>query len=149
MRRYLCLLMLLAACSAEMAARDPRVITRSEYIEINHKMKPYAAKARKTLPLVKQRYHQGLPEGDRLLVTVKLYDADDSFEFAQVSVADWTDEQLLGTITSPLYVVQSYQEGELINFKEDAIVDWTILKADGSREGDYVGRFLRTCGASH
>jgi len=117
MRHSVWLLLMLCACSAKPAVISPRVISRSDYVEINHKMKPHLAKAQKTLPLVRERYRQGLPEGDQLFVTVKLYDPDESFELVQVKVEDWAAEQLLGRISSQLFVVQTYKTDELINFR--------------------------------
>ena len=145
MLRYASLIMLVCACSQ--IEPEPRVISRAEYIEISHKMKPHIAKARKTLPLIKQRYQQRLPEGEQLVLTVELYDPDGSFELVPVKVQDWYADQILGSIAGRLFILQSYRQGDYLNFKEDAVADWMITKPDGSKEGDYVGRFLRHCQA--
>ncbi len=143
---YFPLLLCLAACSSNVPA-NPRIISRSEYVEINHKMKPHVAQARKSLPFVKQRYMQGLKAGETLYLTIRLQDPDGGFELVRVKVQDWYDDQILGTVANPLFVIQSYHQGDSINFKESAVLDWTVVHADGRQEGDYVGKFLRGCGA--
>lgn len=146
MRRYVWVLILLSACGTARRPQEPQILRRTDYLEIDHKMQPFIAQARKTLPLIKQRYLAGLPEGEELFLTIKLRDPDDAFEQAMVKIVDWKTDQVLGKLASPLFVVQSYHQGDLLNFKEDAIIDWMLRKPDGSREGDYVGRFLRTYG---
>jgi len=139
----------LVACSTNDTdeLRDPGTMSRTDYIEISYKMKPHIKKARQSLPYAKKVYKQGLKNGEKLFLTIKLYDVDGSFEQVEVQVEDWYADTVLGKITSQIYVLQHYQTGELIDFSEDAIIDWTLVHADGKHEGGYVRKFLAGCGA--
>ena len=145
--KRLCVLLAFALVGCSTAEYTPHVLTRGDYIEINHKMQPHIKKAKESLPYVKARYQSGELIEDKLVLTVKLYDPDHSFEFATVVVDDWTGDSVMGHITSKLFVLQQYNPGDMISFKDDEVVDWAIVKKDGKREGDYVRHFLQGCGA--
>jgi hypothetical protein len=50
--------------------------------------------------------------------------------------------QVAGTIASDLTTVREYHLGQAHSFLETEVVDWTIANADGTQEGNIVGRFL-------
>ena len=142
---FLALALVLSGCSSTEQA--PQVLTRGDYIEINHKMQPHIKKAKESLPYVKARYQSGELLEDKLVLTVKLYYPDHSFEFATVVVDDWSGNTVMGRITSKLFVLQHDNQGDIISFEDNDVVDWAIVKKDGKREGDYVRHFLQGCGA--
>ena len=141
--------LLLAACSStgEQIPREPQIMTRTDYVEINYKRQPQIKRARQSLPFIKNAYQKGLKEGDKLYLTVKLSELDKSFELLDVAVEDWVDDKIMGRIVSQIFVLQHYNKGDLINFSEDDVVDWTLVKQDGSKEGGYVRKFLQGCAA--
>ena len=141
---FLPMLLALCACAGVRRGRadKPGTISAEKLTEFQAAIEPYAKKARETLPGVKKRYLNGLVEEEMLYVVVRLPDQNGGFEQAYVRVRDWQGEDLLGTVASRLSIAQSQHTGVLISFKEEAIVDWVLVKADGYEEGNYVGRFL-------
>ena len=142
-------ILLLAACSSsgEQVLREPQTMTRTDYIEVNYKMQPHIKKAKLSLPYVKGVYQKGLEEGDKLYLTIKLSEPDKSFELVEISVDDWYANKIMGRIASQLFVLQHYHQGDMISFDEEDVLDWTLVKKDGSKEGGYVRKFLQGCAA--
>lgn len=143
----ICLIMFLVSCTSTKPLPEPQTMTRSEYIEINYKMQPHIKKAKESLPYAKDKYLRGLKDGEKMFLTVKLYDHDKSFEQLEVAVVDWYENSILGRISSQVFVLQNYHQGDLINFTDDNVVDWTIVRSDGTFEGGYVRKFLKSCGS--
>ena len=105
---------------------------------------PYVEAARKTLPAVKARYLKGLPAGQSLSVTTRLHDTEGKkMEQVFVTVVSWHDDQIEGTLNSEVKL-NNYKRGEPLLVLEKDVVDWTILRPDGSEEGNVVGKFLDT-----
>lgn len=50
----------------------------------------------------------------------------------------------LHRIANELTVLQGYAPNQTYSFAENEILDWTITHADGSEEGNIVGKFLDT-----
>ena len=100
--------------------------------------------ALRTLPQAKKRFLAGLPDGDQFLLSVRVAASDTSFRQVSARVLGWrgnTVQALLlleaadaGTPTEPLPV----------SFPEAAVIDWTLLRASGREEGNYVGRYIDT-----
>ena len=105
---------------------------------------PYVAKAQKTLPKAKRKYLKGLEDGQGFFLTTRIYDNLGNCEQIFVRVTAWDNKQVSGTIANPLDVVTGFSFGQLITFPESDIMDWLITHADGSEEGNYVGKFLDT-----
>jgi len=105
---------------------------------------PYVEAARKTLPAVKARYLKGLPAGHSLSVTTRLHDTEGKkMEQVFVTVVSWHDDQIEGTLNSEVKL-NNYKRGEPLLVLEKDVLDWTILRPDGSEEGNVVGKFLDT-----
>ena len=49
-----------------------------------------------------------------------------------------------GVISTAIYAVAGYRNGQPYSFPESELVDWLISKPDGSEEGNVVGKFLDT-----
>ncbi|WP_170934836.1 DUF2314 domain-containing protein [Hymenobacter gelipurpurascens] len=105
---------------------------------------PAVKQARRTLPQAKQRFQSGLAAGQAFFLTTRIYDADGRFEQVFVRVREWQGSSIKGIIASDLAVVQQYQTGQLIEFPEKAVLDWTISQPDGSEEGNFVGKLMDT-----
>jgi len=97
--------------------------------------------ALRTLPQVKKRFLAGLPEGDQFLLAVRVVATDTSFRQASARVLGWH-----GSTVQALLLPAGTGPGEPVpvSFPETAVVDWTLLRASGREEGNYVGRFLDT-----
>ena len=112
--------------------------------ELDKKIAPYVEMAKKTLPDAKQKFMKGLSKGEAFFLTTRLFDKNGKYEQIFVRVIKWDGENITGTIASDLNVVKEYKSGQVINMKEKNIFDWLITKADGSEEGNFVGKYLDT-----
>lgn len=98
--------------------------------------------AHTTLPGVKKRFREGLPQEHVLFLTTRLYDANGTFEQVFIRVREWSGSTVQGIIANELLTVQSFTQGQQITFPEKAVLDWTISLPDGSEEGNFVGKLL-------
>ena len=101
-------------------------------------------KARATLPQAKKKFLKGLPKGDTFFVTIRLHDPSGPVEQIYVMVESWQGQVINGLLSSDVSVVQTHKKGERVACQEAEVLDWTIAKADGSEEGNFVGKFLDT-----
>jgi hypothetical protein len=96
--------------------------------------------ALRTLPQAKKKFLAGLPIGDQFLLSVRVIATDTSFRQASARVLGWhgntVQALLLPTDTA------AKTEPTPVSFPETAVVDWTLLRASGREEGNYVGRYL-------
>jgi hypothetical protein len=99
--------------------------------------------AKKTYPDAKARYLKGLPADDHFFVVVTLI-SPGAKETVFVAVSAIADGKITGTIASDIATVAGYHAGDAYTVAEDAIVDWVISKADGTEEGNLVGKYLDT-----
>lgn len=101
-------------------------------------------KARRTLSQAKKRYQAGLAAGQQLLLTVRVYASDTTFRQVQARVLSWqgpTVQGMVGTGADSAGPPAAQPEVSLI-FPESAVLDWTIVAANGREEGNYVGKYL-------
>lgn len=98
--------------------------------------------ALRTLPQAKKRFTAGMKPGETFYLTTRVVDADGRFEQVFVQVTQWEDTYVQGTIANTLQTVRDYTTGQTLEFTTKAVYDWTIVRADGSEEGNYVGKFL-------
>jgi hypothetical protein len=99
-------------------------------------------KALKSLPKTKERYLKGLPKGETLYLTVRIFDKDGKFEQIYARVKTWEGDKISARIGNALGVVKEYKQGQLIEFKESDVLDWTIVNAKGEEEGNYIGKYI-------
>lgn len=104
---------------------------------------PYVAKARASYPSAKKRFLDGLPQGYRFSVRVRLRDKDGSrFEDSFVRVEKISNDRITGLIENELRTVKQFKTGQRITIPESKIDNWVIVRPDGTEEGNYVGKFL-------
>lgn len=100
--------------------------------------------ALRTLPQAKKKFLAGLPNGDQFLLSVRVIAGDTSFRQVSARVLGWHG----GTVQALLLPggADSAGPGEPVpvSFPETAVVDWTLLRASGREEGNYVGRYTDT-----
>ena len=111
--------------------------------QLERAVAPYVAKACRTYPAAKKRFAAGLPPKYVFSLTTKLWDrAHTHFEVVFVV----TDQIKGGTVTGRLATHTKrpigYDFGAPISFPESEVIDWTIVRPDGTEEGNYVGKFL-------
>ncbi len=112
-----------------------------ERAKLDAMLKPYIEQARKTLPEIKARYQKGLPEKETLSVTTRLFGKDGRMEQVFVTVKDWSDDKISGLLASKV-ALPDHKEGEPLTVAEADVLDWTIVRADGSEEGNLIGKYL-------
>ena len=105
---------------------------------------PYIEAARITYPQAKARYLAGLPKGETFFVTARLSDARGRIEMVFVQVQGIAEGRITGRIASRIMTVGGHRQGDTYTLPEEELVDWMIAKADGSEEGNVVGKFLDT-----
>lgn len=110
--------------------------------KIREAIKPYIAQAKKTWPEARKRYLKGLPTHHVFAVTVELTDMRGKFEIVFIEVEKIDHEMISGKIASDILIVRGYKKGDALKIRERDILDWTILKPDGSEEGNVVGKYL-------
>ncbi len=98
--------------------------------------------ARRTLTQARKRYAAGLPSGSKCLMTVRVLASDTSFRQVQARVIGWRN----GAVQALLSPIASTAPDDLrpVSFPETAVLDWTILAANGREEGNFVGKYLDT-----
>ena len=127
------------------APQDKPVLTTAEkQKKYEDAIAPYVKQARDTLPGAKAKFLAGLKHGDALFVTIRVYDDPKHFEQVFVQVTGWEGDTIKGLLASDLEVVKTHKKGELVTCKKEDVYDWTISKADGTEEGNFVGKFLET-----
>lgn len=127
----------------EKAAPDKPIQVESDQSQkLEQAIAPLVKQARDTLLSVKNRFLVGLPPGDYLLLTIRLYDPDKKMEQVFAKVQSWNDTKITGQIGSKIEVLKSYKLGDLVSFNEGDVFDWTIMKRDGTDEGNLIGKFL-------
>lgn len=115
--------------------------TSSEREELERAIAPYIEQARKSYPDAKKRYLAGLPPKTRFSVVTKLH-SPGGVEAVFVTVTGIKGDQVTGHIDSDVRGVGGYKAGDSYTLSERDIVDWVIIRPDGSEEGNLVGKFL-------
>ena len=100
------------------------------------------SKARRSLHQTKQRYQAGLDAGAKLLLTARIFDTSGVFEQVFVEVLEWSGSDVTAKIVSDLDAVREYRKEQTITFSEKNVLDWIIIRPDGSEEGNFVGKYL-------
>jgi len=104
-------------------------------------IQPYVEQAKQTYPEAKRRYLAGLPPGERFHVVTKLR-RPGGFEHAFIEVTKIEGDQITGIIATDLQPSTPYKAGDSYTLPEPDLHDWLIVRADGTEEGNVVGKFL-------
>ena len=100
--------------------------------------------ALRTLPQAKKKFLAGLPDGDQFLLSVRVADTDTSFRQVTARVLGWNGKTVQALLLPPATDSATPAEPMPVSFPETAVVDWTLLRASGREEGNYVGRYNET-----
>jgi hypothetical protein len=125
-------------------ARDrPRAVASNDaWREAIDAMQPYVDLARRTWPSVRERFRRGLPLGHELYITARLTDGLGRTEQAFVRVERVADGTIHGRVQSDIRAVSGWRRGDRLSLPEGELIDWTVVRPNGSEEGNVVGRFL-------
>ena len=100
--------------------------------------------ALRTLPQAKKKFLAGLPDGDQFLLSVRVVASDTSFRQASARVLGWRGTTVQALLLPAAADSATPAEPTPVSFPETAVVDWTLLRASGREEGNYVGRYTDT-----
>ena len=100
--------------------------------------------ALRTLPQAKKKFLTGLPDGDQFLLSVRVATSDTSFRQASARVLGWNGKTVQALLLPEAADLATPLEPTPVSFPETAVVDWTLLRASGREEGNYVGRYTDT-----
>ena len=100
--------------------------------------------ALRTLPQAKKRFLAGLATGDQFLLSVRVVANDTSFRQASARVLGWHGTTVQALLLPNAADSAGPRESTPVSFPETAVLDWTLLRASGREEGNYVGRFIDT-----
>lgn len=117
-------------------------VNADEMQKLEEAMKPHIEQARKSYPEARARYLAGLPAKHAFYVTTRLHDKQGHFEQVFIAVREIKGETIKGVIASEVEFITDYRRGESYSFPEAELIDWTIVKPDGTEEGNFVGKFL-------
>lgn len=121
---------------------QPFGVTADDIQRYEEAIKPYIEKARKTYPEARDRYLKGLPPKHAFYITTRLHDKEGHFEQVFIAVREIKDGKIKGVIASDIQFITGYTQGESYSFPESELLDWTIVRPDGTEEGNFVGKFL-------
>jgi hypothetical protein len=124
----------------------PVSLTGPDLDDTETEMAKLIAQSRAELPRIRARFAAGLAPGETLFLTVRLYKPDRSFEQAFAEVKEWRADGITGVLASGLVAFSEPKAGDLLQFREDVVVDWTILGLGGTEAGNRVGHFLEQRG---
>lgn len=105
-------------------------------------LKPHLEEAKKTYPDAKKRFLAGLPPTERFLLTVELRDAKGMSQQCYIEVKGIKDGMVKGIIASDIRIAIKSKRGDKYSLRESELIDWLIVKPDGTEEGNFVGKFL-------
>ncbi len=103
---------------------------------------PYVAMARRTYPDAKARFLKGLSSSEKFLITTRVFDKQGNFQQIFVEVTSFSKNEVNGRVASSNGQTPGLAVGDPFTCPESDVLDWSIVKADGSQEGNVVGKFL-------
>src|SRR5262249_21641951 len=127
------------------APKDKPVHTSGqvEMDAVERAIAPYSERDRELYPDAKRRFLAGLPPGHGFEVSTRLH-SPGRVELAFVRVQRIEGDQITGRIVTNIRNVTGYKAGDTYTLSERDMVDWVIVRPDGSEEGNLVGKFLDT-----
>ena len=99
-------------------------------------------RAQATLPGVVRRFQSGLPGDQEFSVTIRLYDNRGREEQVFVVIHEMRGDTLVGVLASDIRLVHGFAAGMGVLVLPAAVLDWTILHADGTEEGNLIGKWV-------
>jgi hypothetical protein len=149
----------LIAFSSLAFAQDPQVspdapqdrpisATSPEVEALDAAIAPYVAEAKRTYPVAREKFAEGLPNGQSFFVVTRLYDGSGAFEQVFIAVRKIDDGVIYGKVWSEISRVRGFTLGDPYQLAESELLDWLITHPDGSEEGNFVGKFLDSYGSN-
>jgi hypothetical protein len=150
MLRIFAILMVLSVVADAQSTGDQsvNVAGRQQFEAMLKAEAPYLAKARATYPSAKKRYLAGLPPGYSFAVRKHLTEpGTHRIEGVYIDVDAIKDGKIDGRIDD--VQLPSFHRNQRISFPESEVEDWVIFHPDGTEEGDFVGKFLKSARSAY
>jgi hypothetical protein len=103
---------------------------------------PLVSQAKASYPQARSRFLAGLSPGETFFVVTRVPGNDGKWEQAFVRVRSISAGRITGILASDMQTVRTYKSGDPYEFAESDLVDWVIVRPDGSEEGNVVGKFI-------
>ena len=153
MRVTLILIALASAFSCAVARTNappdkPKMVNPGKAAEAYERaIAPYVAKARASYPAAKKHFLRGLPPGYSFTVYFRAYQSADkshkeAVEDLYVIVDAIKDGKIYGRINNKPLRLTKYRLGDPVRFSESRIMNWVVLRPDGSEEANELGNFI-------
>jgi hypothetical protein len=123
--------------------RGVRVDSHADRDELRRAMQPYVDSARATWPAVRQRFQAGMGPKAQLFAVTRLRDMAGHEEQVFIGVERIVEGRVHGRIFSQIELVDGFTYGQPYDFAEPELIDWLVMRDDGSMDGNFVGRFLQ------
>ena len=132
---------IVSSCASETPKDKPTPFTDA----LERAIQPHVAKGRRTYPAAKKRFLAGLPPKYIFFVTTKLYDhPHKKLEVVFVGVDSIKNGRVTGWLATHTQAITNYHYGNRVSFPESKVLDWTIVRPDGTEEGNVVGKFVES-----
>ena len=115
--------------------------TAADDAALQNALRACTVKARASYPDVKRRFIAGLPAGQTLAITVELVEGS-AKEQLFVTVERISGEEITGRISNTPVALRSHKYGDVVVLREAELLDWTVVRRDGSEEGNLRGKFV-------
>jgi uncharacterized protein YegJ (DUF2314 family) len=125
------------------ADRPVDLSSQADMDALDRAIAPYLEQARRSYPDAKQRFLAGLPAGHKFAVVTELHSAGKS-ETVFIAVQRIDGDRITGWINNDIRLVTGYKAGDSYTLAETDLIDWVVVRPDGSEEGNIVGKFLDT-----
>ena len=119
-----------------------KFVTPDQLKTLDRMLAPHVEQAQKTFPAVEARFLAGLPKGQFLFATARLYDECGRSELAFISVTGIQGGIVEGRIWSVPKVVTFQRFRDRYAFPKEQLVDWLIVNPDGTEEGNVAGKLM-------
>lgn len=113
-------------------------VTPFQLKQLDEKLKPHVDRARATFPAIRDRFLAGLPKGEALYVTARLYDERTWSELAPIRVISIRNGIIEGQVWSTPKLMDNYRFRDYYGFPEFQLIDWSLSRLDGTEEGNFV-----------
>jgi hypothetical protein len=120
------------------------VTTQQQQSCLDSALAPYIAQGKATYPAAKARYLAGLPANSRFFVSAMLFDSMGHRELVFISVTGFGHDTASGRLASDLAVVRGFDQDASMRILDEAVLDWTIARPDGTEEGNAIGKYIDT-----
>ena len=105
-------------------------------------LQPNIDNARQSWPNARGRFLTGLPLANELVVTTMTEDNLGHSAFVFVKVDRLVEGVIHGHVWQNLATPSDWRRGDLFAFPEKDLLDWRIVRPDGTIEGNFLGKFL-------